>query len=541
MRSAGRKPAPLAAQGKHVSAIFLLLAASAAGQTTGADQTGGISGVVVDAVTRLPVKKTVVSINPMGNFGHPQGPQAVTTDAGGTFTVSNLQAGKYQLVFMQQSYPQARFGGMTKSVDVKAGETSGPVTVELMPGAAVSGHVTDEDGDPLANCNVQIHPAKNPDQGVPMLGISQSNEDGEYRAFGVMPGKYILSAQCGMDAFQARPFSAGPDAPPAKAYPPQYYPLARDSKAAQVLELTAGVEKPGIDFQMIPTPVTQIRGRFSPGGADWHGSNPLVLQLNPVAEHSMNLGMNLGASPDLAKGTFEFQRVFPGSYILFAFSNGGEENRVGAWQRVEVSDKPVDVVLELRHAIEISGKVDIEKGGNSTTPVVTANQINIQLLPQNQQLGMPGSQAQVNADGTFTLKGVMPAPWRLQVNGPWSFLKSAWLGSSDVTHAPMDLSGGAAGGLRILVSMNTATIRGSAPAGQMIYAQRVEEDAPFRASHGSQVDQNGQYKFEGLAPGKYRLMVGDSLGAMPEEGGQEITVREGETAMLDLKPQAAAR
>ena len=41
---------------------------------------------------------------------------------------------------------------------------------------------------------------------------------------------------------------------------------------------------------------------------------------------------------------------------------------------------------------------------------------------------MPGSQAQVNADGTFTLKGDA-MPWRLQANGP-GLLKIGGLGSS---------------------------------------------------------------------------------------------------------------
>jgi hypothetical protein len=62
---------------------------------------------------------------------------------------------------------------------------------------------------------------------------------------------------------------------------------------------------------------------------------------------------------------------------------------------------------------------------------------------------------------------------------------------------------------------------------------------PFRgiSTRGTQVDQSGQYKFEGLGPGKYRLVLMDAGGPMPDEGGQEVSVREGETVMADLKPQ----
>ena len=515
------------------AAWFLVLTLTAAAQSAGTDQTGSVTGVVTDAITHIPVKKTMVTINPNGNFsGRNAGTQSATTDAGGAFTITNLQAGPYRMMFQHQNYPQARFGGVFKTVEIKAGESAGPVNVELIPGAAVSGHSVDEDGDPLPNCNVQVHPAKNPEQGVPMAGNSQSNANGEWRAFGIAPGKYILSAQCGQIVFRARPFSAGPDPSPSRAYPMQYYPLTTEAKSAEVVELTPGNEKSGVDFLMSPTPVTQIHGIFSPGGADWHTGSQMSLQLIAVDRP----GRNIGAGANIDKGTFEFRQVFPGSYMLVAFTQGNDENRIGAWQRVEVSDKPVEIALELKHGIDLAGKVEIESSGNSSIKV-TPSQINVQLVPRL-QIYLPGSQTQVNEDGTFTLKAVMPAPWRLQVNGPFVFLKAAWLGSIDVTNAPVDLSAGAAGALRIVVSTNTATIRGSAPAGQTIFAQRVDEDAPFRSNRGTGVDQSGQYKFEGLAPGKYRLVIQDSGGPVPDEGGQEVSVREGETVMVDLKSPA---
>lgn len=514
-------------------AVWILFSiATAAAQTAGTNQTGGVAGVVTDAMTHIPVKKAIVSVNPIGNMmGRNQGGQSAITDASGTFTLSNLQPGHYRLLFQQQNYPQARFGSVVKNVDVKAGETAGPVTVELIPGASISGKIVDEDGDVIQGCFIQIHPAKHPEQGAGMMGSTPSNEQGEYRAFGIAPGKYILSAQCGRQVFQPRPFSSGPDGPPSRAYPMQYYPLTADPNAAQAVELTPGSEKSGMDFQMTPMPVTQVFGKFSPGGADWHGSQ-LVVQLLP----NNGARMNLGSSVDQAKGTFQFQRLFPGSYLLAIFSNGNEENRIGAWQKVDVTDRPLDLTIEMKRAIELSGKVEIEASSN-TTNKLTPGQVQVSLFAQN-PVGGTNPQTQVGDDGTFTLKGVMPAPWRLQVNMPFAFVKSAWLGSTDVTNATMDLSGGAAGALRILVSTNTATISGSAPAGQFVQAQRVDDDTPFRMMRGAQADQTGQYKLEGLAPGRYRLMALEAGTPIPEEGGQEVTVREGETVMADVKPQS---
>jgi hypothetical protein len=507
---------------------LLLLSPTTPAQT----QTGTVTGVVTDAITHIPVKKVIVTSTPISQVSSYSGTQSAITDASGAFTLTNLPAAKYRLMFQHQNYPQARFGGTVKTVDVKAGESAGPVNVELIPGASISGHVVDEDGDPLQGCFIEIHPMKNPEQGVPMMGSLPSNQDGEWRAFGIAPGKYILSAQCTHQVFQPRAFSAGPDPPPSRAYSPQYYPLAGEAKSAQAVELTAGNEKSGVDFQMSPTPVTQIHGTFSPAGADWRTGGQLAVQLISVAEPSRN--RVLGGIPNLEKGTFEFRQVFPGSYVLAVLSQGNDENRVGAWQPVELSEKPLDLTVELKHYIDLAGKVEMENSDNKTA----LSQLNIQLLPQSVQFGLAGAQTQIADDGTFTLKGVMPAPWRLQLIGPTGFIKSAWLGSTDVTNAPLDLSGGAAGALRIVVSTNMATIRGSAPAGTVVMVQRVDDNTPFHFNRAMGVDQNGQYSLGGLAPGRYRVVATEDGGPMPDDGGQEVTVHEGETVMADLKPDA---
>src|SRR5580698_10207344 len=158
------------------SACFVLLALTAAAQTPPPDQSGSVSGVVTDAVTHMPVKKAMVTVIPGGNAGHGTAGSA-STDASGAFTLTNLQAGQYRMMIQHPSYPQARFGGVSKNIEVKTGESAGPVSVELIPGATVSGHIVDEDGDPLPNCFVQVHPIKNPEQGVPLMGTSPSNQE----------------------------------------------------------------------------------------------------------------------------------------------------------------------------------------------------------------------------------------------------------------------------------------------------------------------------------------------------------------------------
>ncbi|MBV8728652.1 MAG: carboxypeptidase regulatory-like domain-containing protein [Acidobacteriia bacterium] len=67
-------------------------------------------------------------------------------------------------------------------------------------------------------------------------------------------------------------------------------------------------------------------------------------------------------------------------------------------------------------------------------------------------------------------------------------------------------------------------------------ARPIDDDGPFWGGMGSAADANGQFTFQGLAPGKYRITLRSP--GEPEEGGEEVTVRDGETASVDLKASA---
>ena len=359
------------------------------------DQTGRVEGVVVDAVSHQPVKKATVSINFMGGAGRGRiqngGPQTAITDSTGAFSFSDLPAGKYQINVMQQNYPETPMGGVHKTVEVSAGDTAANVTVELMPGAAISGHIVDEDGDPLNGCLLQPHPAKNFNQGVPMMRVPEIHDDGSYRMFGIPAGKYIISAQCSAPVFQPRPLSEGPDPPPSSAYPVQYYSATSDIKSAEVVELSAGAEKSGVDFQMRPVPVTHIHGTFANGSADWRGHGDLQIQLVPMDQSVQRTFAFAGGVAEInGDGTFDIRQVFPGSYQIVASSqdlSAGPQSEaisaVGGVVRVDVANKPLDVSLPLYHAVDISGRVEFERNNNTTSPITPA-QVNLQLEPKNQ-------------------------------------------------------------------------------------------------------------------------------------------------------------
>jgi hypothetical protein len=568
--------------------LFLFLAGISALAQDQSTATGGIRGIVTDSVSRQPVRKATVSLqflalpsNPPAAAASPgaapaapdaqnratpvapaqqgrietsssttltpggviftgQQPQTAVSDAGGNFAMDQVQPGRYRLTVFHEKYPKNRFGPAPtgKIFTVNAGETAGPLTVELIPGAAISGRIVDEDGDPLTGCNPRLQPLKHPEQNVMALpGAPGSNADeGTYRLYGIAPGKYLLGVQCQMLVFQPRPLSAGPDPPPASGYPLQYYPASGTVEGAEVIDLAAGMERQGLDFRMKPAPVTTVQMKLT--GAEWRGRRDLGWRLTSDASVGQGF-LNRGGQVDPAKDTVLINGVFPGSYTLQVSVNGFSPNQSGGpmvagTQRVEVKDKPVQVTLELRQGVDVAGIVQLDSAGAPSAPTTfSMRQVNIQ-LSQNTVFGPRGGSTPVQEDGTFIIKSAVPLPSRLMVTAPGAFMKSAWLGNVELTGGMID-PGLGGGPLRIVVSTNLASINGTAPPGAQIMA--ISVDTPSGGGRGTQADANGQFKMIGLAPGKYRVVAIDQPGPSPDEGGQEITLQEGETRTLELKAE----
>jgi hypothetical protein len=478
-----------------------------------------------------------------------------TTGAAGTFEIDNLPPGQYSLDVEHLEYPQRR----SRSIAIKAGEQAAPIIIELVPFAAVSGWVLDEDRDPLPACSVHLQSARPPYQEViakqDFREVLGSSADGEYRLERVPAGKYILRAQCQAPVFEPRPLSAGPDPLPTSAYPPQFYPGASTAELAEAIELAPGQERSGIDFRMKPSHVTHIHVRLS--GANWRGRKDLAWQLLPAAQRAPALDGAphydwLSAWHDIqtTNGEFEIPKVFPGSYRLLVTSNmrfteGGA--MIGAAQQVDVGDKPMEVEVALRPAVDLNGTIEIVGGGGPNR--VTPDQVGVELVVEYPNF-FRGAGDETKDDGSFTIKSAFPGPLRIKISAIQRcgvhcdrnavFLKSAWLGGAELTDGLLDLSSGARGDLRIVVSTDFAAIHGTAPAFAIVTASAEDSRGFIMSELNASADQNGQFKFSDLAPGKYRLGL---LGQFASGGssGQEVTLQEGQTLVVELEAAAGAR
>lgn len=228
--------------------------------------------------------------------------------------------------------------------------------------------------------------------------------------------------------------------------------------------------------------------------------------------------------------------MFPGSYVMTAATMGESEGRLGGRRVVEVGDGDVEADLTLLPAQDLKGTIEVE--GDKKVPL---KQAAVQLMPADTggSFGL-ASGGRVNEDGTFTLKSVLPSVWRVQVSAPGTYVKAVSLGDQDGQDGVIDTTAGGGTALRIVLGTRMANIRGSGTPGQFV-AVAVRQGNGWQMVRTGFVRANGDLTMTDVPPGKYKLFVMDRPGPIPEEGGQDITLREGETLNVELKSQESAR
>jgi protocatechuate 3,4-dioxygenase beta subunit len=171
---------------------------------------GSISGTVLDAATNTPVKKAQVRIVNSGLQ------TVAVTDASGTFTFEQLPPGSYGVVANHPAYPTNPGLQMQPPITLAPGEQKRGADVKLTPGATVSGHITDEDGDPVANCNVSLF-TRNTNQNFQPTHRANTDSAGDYTMAALPTGKYYLEARCNAPYLQPRAFA--PPGSPRHGFP----------------------------------------------------------------------------------------------------------------------------------------------------------------------------------------------------------------------------------------------------------------------------------------------------------------------------------
>ena len=149
--------------------------------------TYSLDGVVLNSATGQPIRAALVQVHARaqisiltgadGKFhfdGLPQGPINVSVRKPGFFN-EQQEAGRRNLVQLTVNMP--------------------PVILKLVPESVIYGRITDQDGQPAERLPVKLmyENIENGEMRWQQRG-AQTNEDGEFRLFGLQVGTYFLKA-----------------------------------------------------------------------------------------------------------------------------------------------------------------------------------------------------------------------------------------------------------------------------------------------------------------------------------------------------------
>ena len=532
---------------------------------------GRITGRVLTADSGRPVKHARVFIN----AAELQGGRGILTDDTGIFDFTELPAGRYTLSvsksgFISLSYGQRRPLMAGTPLQLADGQPLKGIEFRLPRGGVISGRVLDEEGEPVVGANVRImrYQYQQGDRRLSPAGSGQTDDRGQYRVWGLMPGDYYVNALTrgggpggfggfvpggggpgGFGSGGARGGRGGPPGPGGGAgsddqeqlnYAPTYYPGVTTVEEARPITVGISQEVLDVNFNLQLVRTSRITGHVTnpDGSAAWSGNVNLT---NDGAGRGGQIGMNYGSRIGW-DGTFTLANVPPGRYILRARAGDDNDASLFAVQPLTVSGSDVsDLMVMLNTGATISGTVTFLPG---SSPPPDPTQFRVTAPSTDNSSFGPQPNARLDKDGTFTLSGV---PAGLHLFRPagggrgWN-LKSVAVGARDVTDTPIEIrSGQTLNNVSIVFTdaqseiNGTITTQDGTPMSEYTVLAFPTDSTLWRpqARHimTARPDQTGQYRIRGLPPGDYYLATVD-----PAEQGEWF-----EPAYLDEHRAGAAR
>jgi hypothetical protein len=457
---------------------------------------GSVEGVVTNSVTGEPVKKAAVTLG---------GKYTAISDAAGHFRFDNVTPGGYFLLPDKDGFMVTR-GVSRQQVTVAEEQHVQDVVLKLMPLATVSGHVFDEDGDPVPRAIIAVlryfyGPGR---KGLNPAGFAQSNDLGEFEALNLPPGRYYFQVTAS-PARNIPPRTRWTH--PEEAYPVTFYPNAREAGQATATDVATGAHVSNIDFRLRKMPAYHIRGTVSDESA-----RPAAEGRVQVATSGLTFGGNMAGAALQADGSFDLRGLVNGSYTV-SYLRPTAGKGFSAGQTVRLSDADVNgVVLVQKPSLDVSGTVTVE-GPQPDKP-----QMHFALLSaQSWSVRANGDAA---SGGDFVIRGVPAQPYQLQISNvpPGKYVKSIRLGDREINNGDFDLTEQTAAALNILLGADGGEVDGTvqnasgqpAASTQVLLAPAEEFDARSDLLKYASTDASGNFQIKDIAPGGYKVFAWES-------------------------------
>jgi hypothetical protein len=465
-----------------------------------------VEGVIVKSTTGEGIKRVTVHLS---SIGAAQQSYSTLTEGGGHFIIRDIAPGRYLITalgigYLQQASEKGKGSIQTRILDLTPGKSVTGITVRMVPPGVITGIVYDEDGEPVTRAEVRA--LRVVGFGVQRkfggAGSVQTNDLGEYRIWGLQPGKYLV-------AVSYQPPQSNQAQPTDEVYLPTFHPSTPDTSQASVVEVEAGAETSGIDVDLRQAHAVMVRGRIMVDGPV-KSLRGIYVSLVPRASEGGYSLADYGGSVQSDSGDFEIRGVPPGPYNITAFWNDGRR-QLGARVPVEVSTANLEgVTLVLGSPITLTGTIRVE-GGNP----FEFTRLGLMLQPIDG--GMGGGNAQIKPDGTFVVPNVFDGSYRVRVLGypDEYYVKSVRAGGSEVLESGLTVSRSQSPArLEIVLSPDGGRVEGTVlkeqvPVGRAWVVLAPDPAHRERAEMYSmkETDILGRFSLVGLPPGDYTLFA----------------------------------
>src|SRR3954462_5454829 len=159
---------------------------------------GRITGRVIASDKGRPGKRGAVLVTAAEL---PDGGRGVLTDDQGVFDLAELPAGRYTLTvsksgFVSLSYGQRRPLQAGTPLQLTDGQQLKGIAFQLPRGSVIGGRVLDEDGEAMPGVSVRVmrYQYLQGERRLTPAGAGQTDDKGQYRVWGLMPGDYYVNA-----------------------------------------------------------------------------------------------------------------------------------------------------------------------------------------------------------------------------------------------------------------------------------------------------------------------------------------------------------
>lgn len=444
-----------------------------------------IRGNVVEHQTGKSLSRALVILQPIA--GTPGSPRRALTNRYGVFEFGPLPGGVYVVriskpYFLPVEYGQKRWNSAgTPVVLDEAASTF--LNIRLARYGAITGTVLDDNDVGLPDHDVVAYRNTRPPQ---VTERARTDERGMYRIYGLEPGAYVVRTV-------ARLYEEG-------GYLPTYSPAAATIEDARILDVDLDRQVANGDVRPLPGKLLTLSGAFTS-------------DLDPDIRITVTLISEMGRATTEG-GAFQFSSVAPGACELFA---QGFDPASGAL--LQAAYVPVQMVRDQKLVTPLQNLRDTQFDFQGAPPQAIASG-SMQVMARRKDLAGAGPTASLKLVNNRI--PLAPGRWEFLLTPPPGYYASGFSGPFYARRLDLRADGwnetiirGGFDRVRFVLSSGPAAVHGAVKdsaepvLGAPVYLEGYDPDGRKRLTdlRVTRTDMHGLYRFEGLAPGSYRVLA----------------------------------